>query len=262
MIRETIVAGIKRGWKRVVIDASKLEYISGFGAGAFAEIVNAATSMRGGMILCGLQSTPVEVLRLTGFSQLLTIAARRAEAIQQISNDNILEELFGESWLRQEQRARTEEQTSETSTDEARGSGDQPPSFAPTLDQEFDPVLTQERTLSPHELQSLKAALDAVGDLIAHDLSNVEPLPIPPMRLMRLIALSYLLGMRKTPYGEPWPVDESGMHLSREQVTHILAVLTDMEGLLARIPASVRSVFANSSGGRSWTKALEVFGLE
>lgn len=71
---------IQEGAKRLLLDMAQVEYISSAGLRSLLVLAKAMKSSGGAMVLCGLTPAVREVMTISGFDSILTIAADRAAA--------------------------------------------------------------------------------------------------------------------------------------------------------------------------------------
>ena len=75
-----IVAQIEAGHKRVVVDASALDYLSSAGLRVFMVVAKRVKEAGGGVALHSLTAHVREVFEISGFINVLTVCADRDEA--------------------------------------------------------------------------------------------------------------------------------------------------------------------------------------
>lgn len=72
---------IQGGAKRLLIDMAKVEYISSAGLRSLLVLAKAVKSASGAMILCSLTPAVREVMVISGFDNILSLAADRSAAM-------------------------------------------------------------------------------------------------------------------------------------------------------------------------------------
>lgn len=72
------------GALRIVVDCSKLDYISSAGLGVFMSYVEELNKKEARMVLCGLNLKVRNVFDILGLDQLLDIVKTREEAIEKL----------------------------------------------------------------------------------------------------------------------------------------------------------------------------------
>ncbi|EDP66112.1 putative anti-sigma factor antagonist [alpha proteobacterium BAL199] len=79
-----IVAQIEAGHKRVVVDASALDYLSSAGLRVFLVVAKRVKAAGGGLVLHSLTNHVREVFEISGFINVLTVCANRDEAVARV----------------------------------------------------------------------------------------------------------------------------------------------------------------------------------
>lgn len=79
-----ILAQIEAGSPRVVVDASGLEYLSSAGLRVFLVVAKRVKANGGALALHSLTAHVREVFEISGFVNVLTVCADRAEALTRV----------------------------------------------------------------------------------------------------------------------------------------------------------------------------------
>jgi anti-anti-sigma factor len=79
---DKILGVINSGTRRLVVDLSRLEYVSSSGLRVFLLAAKRLQATDGKIVLCGLQDHVRQVFDLAGFSSILSIYGSRDDAIQ------------------------------------------------------------------------------------------------------------------------------------------------------------------------------------
>ncbi|MGL1889180.1 MAG: STAS domain-containing protein [Reichenbachiella sp.] len=72
--------------KNIIVDLSKLEYISSAGLGVFMSIIQRLENEHIGFVLYGMKEKVMEVFEILGLNQLLSIENTKEEALQSIDH--------------------------------------------------------------------------------------------------------------------------------------------------------------------------------
>ena len=79
---DKILGVINAGTQRLVVDLSRLEYVSSSGLRVLLLAAKRLQTTDGKMVLCGLQDHIRQVFDLAGFSSILSVYGSRDEAIE------------------------------------------------------------------------------------------------------------------------------------------------------------------------------------
>ncbi len=74
-------ASIQEGSKRLLLDLAKVEYISSAGLRSLLVLAKTVKAAGGGMALCSLTPAVREVMTMSGFDNILSLAADRSAAM-------------------------------------------------------------------------------------------------------------------------------------------------------------------------------------
>lgn len=74
-------AQLSQGARGIVVDMSRLEYISSAGLRSVLGLAKAMKGAAGGLAFCALQPMVAEVFRISGFAGILTICENREAAL-------------------------------------------------------------------------------------------------------------------------------------------------------------------------------------
>ena len=74
-------AAIQEGSNRLLLDLAKVEYVSSAGLRSLLVLAKAVKSAGGGLALCGLVPAVRDVMTISGFDNILPLAADRAAAL-------------------------------------------------------------------------------------------------------------------------------------------------------------------------------------
>ena len=83
---ERLAALIRGGHERVLIEASKLDYIGSLGLRALLIAAQQASDVQGWLALCSLTGPVRRVIDLSGFSSILRTYASRDEAVATLAS--------------------------------------------------------------------------------------------------------------------------------------------------------------------------------
>jgi anti-anti-sigma factor len=72
---------IQDGSKHLLIDMTGVDYVSSAGLRSLLVLAKAVKAVGGAMVLCGLSPTVHEVMRISGFDNILSLAADRSSAL-------------------------------------------------------------------------------------------------------------------------------------------------------------------------------------
>lgn len=75
---------IQGGAKRLLLDLAKVEYISSAGLRTLLVLAKAVKSAGGAMILCNLTPAVRDVMTISGFDNILMLAADRSAAMERL----------------------------------------------------------------------------------------------------------------------------------------------------------------------------------
>jgi stage II sporulation protein AA (anti-sigma F factor antagonist) len=75
---------IQEGAKRLLLDLARVEYISSASLRSLLVLAKAVKSSGGAMVLCNLVPAVREVMTLSGFDNILSLATDRAAAMEQL----------------------------------------------------------------------------------------------------------------------------------------------------------------------------------
>jgi len=81
LLDEAISALVKKGAKSVLVDCTELDYISSAGLGVFMSYLEDFAENNISMKIFGLAPKVLEVFRILGLDQLITISSDKASAI-------------------------------------------------------------------------------------------------------------------------------------------------------------------------------------
>ncbi len=84
-VEKVLIPHIDGGGNRIVIDGTKLNYISSAGLRVLLVAARKLKAAEGTIILCALQKHIHEVFEIAGFSKIFTIVATRDEALKQFA---------------------------------------------------------------------------------------------------------------------------------------------------------------------------------
>lgn len=73
---------IQEGANRLLLDFAKVEYVSSAGLRSLLVLAKAVKSAGGGLALCGLVPAVRDVMTISGFDNILPLAADRAAALE------------------------------------------------------------------------------------------------------------------------------------------------------------------------------------
>ena len=80
-------ARLGQGARYIVVDMSRLEYISSAGLRSVLGLARAVRGAAGGLAFCGLQPMVAEVFRISGFSGILTVCESREAALAAVCGE-------------------------------------------------------------------------------------------------------------------------------------------------------------------------------
>jgi stage II sporulation protein AA (anti-sigma F factor antagonist) len=72
---------VQGGSKRLLVDMAGVDYVSSAGLRSLLVLAKAVKGVGGAMALCSLSATVSEVMTISGFDNILTLAADRAAAM-------------------------------------------------------------------------------------------------------------------------------------------------------------------------------------
>ena len=75
---------IQGGAKRLLVDLARVEYISSAGLRSLLVLAKAVKSSGGAMVLCNLVPAVREVMTISGFDNILSLAADRPAALERL----------------------------------------------------------------------------------------------------------------------------------------------------------------------------------
>ncbi|WP_226389537.1 STAS domain-containing protein [Penaeicola halotolerans] len=79
---QTIARALKSGEQHIVVDGSRLEYISSAGLGVFMSYIEDMKAQNVKFVLFGLSDKVYSVFRILGLDELLMIKADKSEALE------------------------------------------------------------------------------------------------------------------------------------------------------------------------------------
>lgn len=86
VVQEQCTALVDSGADRLVMDLSGVEYISSAGLRSVLVVAKKVKAAGGALALCCLQEMVADVIAMSGFDRILTIAENRAAAIAKVSD--------------------------------------------------------------------------------------------------------------------------------------------------------------------------------
>lgn len=85
----TIAEEIENGKLKIVVDGTKLTYISSAGLGVFMSFVEEVREQDGDIKICGLTPKVETVFEVLGFSEIFDMCATQAEAVARFNQPSI-----------------------------------------------------------------------------------------------------------------------------------------------------------------------------
>ena len=86
-IEADLLAHLEKGERRIVVDFSRLEYISSAGLRVLLVLAKKLKQEAGVLVLCGLRPHVEEVFEISGFLAILSSVKTREEALAQLGAD-------------------------------------------------------------------------------------------------------------------------------------------------------------------------------
>jgi anti-sigma B factor antagonist len=87
ILENKLMSLMDAGQLRIIMDCSKMDYISSSGLRVFLLALKKATLMKGRFILADLQETIREIFEIAGFTSIFEIYKTREEALSVISEE-------------------------------------------------------------------------------------------------------------------------------------------------------------------------------
>lgn len=81
-VAEKLAGLVEQGQKKLVVDLAEVEYISSAGLRVLLHAAQKMNRLEGQLCLCALNQYVGEVLEISGFSSIFTIAPSRPEALK------------------------------------------------------------------------------------------------------------------------------------------------------------------------------------
>ncbi|SAI25628.1 anti-sigma factor antagonist [Bordetella ansorpii] len=83
-IEADLVAQIEKGAQKIVLDLSRLDYISSAGLRVVLVLAKRLKQSAGALVLCSIQPQVREVFDISGFLAILTVTDTREQALQKL----------------------------------------------------------------------------------------------------------------------------------------------------------------------------------
>lgn len=82
ILDEKLAELITNGYKAIIVDFAKVDYLSSAGIRLMLSNTKKATMQQGKLIFCSINEEVMEIIRMAGFEKILNIVSTQDEALQ------------------------------------------------------------------------------------------------------------------------------------------------------------------------------------